>query len=77
MSISKDTTFPQNELSSGNRKMSHLELIQSLSDIQDELVAQGYEEASLLIHRALGKITLNGANAGLARMIEQKKLKSV
>ena len=75
MSNPKDSVFPENELSTGS-KMSHLELIQQLSDLQDELVAQGYEEASLLIHRALSKITLNGLNASLARMIEHKKTKS-
>jgi len=64
--------IPHNELADTEPKMTFEEIIKALSRLQDELYARGFEDSAVLLHRALGKLTICTLNAVIAKKMEAK-----
>lgn len=63
---------PKNELADGASKMTYSELVQALSDIQDELYLRGMDEPATMVHRALNQITAMAITPNLAKAMATK-----
>lgn len=65
--------IPRNELSNGESKMTWEQLVNGLSDLQDELNARGLTEPAQLLHRALNKLTTCTLPASIIKKMEGRK----
>lgn len=64
--------IPHNELATES-KMTMQQIVKGLSDLQDELHAKGLDEAAILLHRALNKVTASALNVALLRKMQSEK----
>lgn len=64
--------IPHNELADTEPKMTFEKIVKGLSAIQDELYARGLDDVAVLVHRALGKLTMGSINSVIAKKMEAK-----
>lgn len=63
----------ENELAGCESKMTFDELVQALSDAQDELQIRGWTEPAMLLHRALNRLTAITLTEAVSKRLGDKK----